>query len=401
MFQWALHRQVPAPALFLEAFLACGLMAAGSAAQAQNLLTADLVTIKQVGMEATGYDAAMIAAKRVSAQPASNVGEVLASMKDGSPLAKNWLRLIAADVADNGSFPQDLLLQFFEDRSQDTEARHAAFQMLVANDPGLKSKLLGGAVDDPSLPVRYAAIEALLKEAAALKESGEKDAAIKLFRLVVAEGRNPDQLQSAAKSLGDFGQKVELADELGLIRRWYVIGTFDNTASANYPTIYPPEQVYLKEGRLPSDWLAAESVVVKANGDDKAVTTSLVTSDDAMGMVNINPAFSNAKDVIVYCYVEFEVPEGVDAIARLGCITASKVWVNGKLAMANEVYHSGTMIDQYVGDCKLVPGVNSVLIKVCQNAQTEPWAQDWQFQFRLTDRFGGAIKPTGIVQPKL
>lgn len=381
-----------------------GIFASSLETQAQsptkNSLVNDLAVIKRIGGEAAGYDAAIDAAKRLSGQPSSAVGEILASMKNGSPLAKNWLRMIAADVADNDSFPQDLLRQFFADQSQDTEARHAAFQMLVANDSALKAKLLDGAADDPSLPVRYAAVATILDKAAKSKDSGDNDAAVQLFRLVVAQGRNPDQLQTAVKSLDALGEKVELADELGLIRRWFVMGTFDNTASANFETIYAPELSYTKDGRLPAEWLNAEAIVVKPKGTVPAATTSLVISDDAMGVVNINPAFNKAKDVIAYCYAEFEVAQSVDAVARLGCITASKVWVNGKLAMANEVYHSGTMVDQYLGDCKLVPGVNSVLIKVCQNAQTEPWAQDWQFQFRLTDRFGGAIKPAAIVQPK-
>ncbi len=385
---------------WLATWLIC-LLGAGNEIHAQGTLSVDLASIKQVGPEAAGYEAAISAAKRVSAQPASSASEILAAMKSGSPLAKNWLRLIAADVADNDSFPQELLLQFFADRSQDTEARHAALQMLVANDPSLTSKLLGGAVDDPSLPVRHSAIAALLGDAVKSKGSGDNDTAIKSLQRVVAQGRNPSQLQSAVKSLSELGQQVELADELGLIRRWWVIGTFENTASANFETAYIPERVYTKDGRLPSEWLASETVVVKPSGNAKAATTSMVTSDDAMGMVNINPAFSNAKDVIAYAYVEFEVPQGMDATARIGCITASKVWVNGKLVMANEVYHSGTMIDQYIGECKLASGLNSVLIKVCQNAQTQPWAQDWQFQFRLTDRFGGAIKPATIVQPKL
>jgi hypothetical protein len=38
-----------------------------------------------------------------------------------------------------------------------------------------------------------------------------------------------------------------------------------------------------------------------------------------------------------------------------------------------------------------VPGRNTVLIKVLQNAQTEPWAQDWQFQFRFTDLTGAGL----------
>jgi hypothetical protein len=36
-------------------------------------------------------------------------------------------------------------------------------------------------------------------------------------------------------------------------------------------------------------------------------------------------------------------------------------------------------------------GKNAILIKVCQNEQTEDWAQRWQFQFRVCDASGTAI----------
>jgi hypothetical protein len=36
-------------------------------------------------------------------------------------------------------------------------------------------------------------------------------------------------------------------------------------------------------------------------------------------------------------------------------------------------------------------GLNQVLIKVCQNEQTDDWAQDWVFQLRVCDDTGGGI----------
>jgi len=368
-------------------------------AQDAASLSKDVAIIKQIGPDAAGYEAATAAAKRLAIESSSSAAGILASMKDASPLAKNWLRIIAADVADNGAFPSETLLAFFADRSQDNDARHAAYQMLITHDPSMKAKLLDGAADDPSLPIRHQAIAMILDEANRVKDTDEKDLAKQLYRLIVAEGRNPDQLQAAVKALDTLGDKVELADELGLIRRWWAIGTFDNIDSANFATVYPPEQTYVEQGRLPEAWLKAEAEIPVADGAKKFAKTKLVVSDDSFGIVSINPAFDKAKDAIAYCYVEFEVADSIDAVVKLGCITASKVWVNGKEVMANEVYHSGTRIDQYIGDCPLVPGVNSVLMKICQNAQTESWAQDWQFQFRLTDQFGGAIKPTKIVEP--
>ena len=36
-------------------------------------------------------------------------------------------------------------------------------------------------------------------------------------------------------------------------------------------------------------------------------------------------------------------------------------------------------------------GKNVILLKVCQNEQTDAWAQNWQFQLRICDPVGTAI----------
>ena len=48
-------------------------------------------------------------------------------------------------------------------------------------------------------------------------------------------------------------------------------------------------------------------------------------------------------------------------------------------------------MDQYVGRGELKAGNNVILLKICQNEQTEAWAQDWKFQLRVCDASGKAI----------
>ena len=71
----------------------------------------------------------------------------------------------------------------------------------------------------------------------------------------------------------------------------------------------------------------------------------------------------------------------------------SQVWLNGELLTSNEVYHTNTSIDQYIGRGRLKKGGNAILVKICQNEQTEDWAQRWQFQLRVCDASGSAILP--------
>ncbi|WDQ19020.1 hypothetical protein [Rhodopirellula sp. P2] len=56
------------------------------------------------------------------------------------------------------SFEADLLT-FFNDRTQDGDARHLVYRHLIDRDPERLETLLEQAVDDPFIPLRYLAIQ--------------------------------------------------------------------------------------------------------------------------------------------------------------------------------------------------------------------------------------------------
>ena len=58
------------------------------------------------------------------------------------------------------------------------------------------------------------------------------------------------------------------------------------------------------------------------------------------------------------------------------------------------VYHSGSQLDQYVCRAALREGKNTILVKVCQNEQTQSWARKWHFQLRVCDAQGTAVLST-------
>ena len=41
-----------------------------------------------------------------------------------------------------------------------------------------------------------------------------------------------------------------------------------------------------------------------------------------------------------------------------------------------------------------VGGINTILVKACQNAQTQSWANKWSLQMRVCDELGTAILST-------
>jgi hypothetical protein len=112
---------------------------------------------------------------------------------------------------------------------------------------------------------------------------------------------------------------------------------------------------------------------------------------DPYGQVDLNRAVGKQLAAVAYAAAEFESDRDCDVDLRLGTENACKLWLNGKLLMASEVYHSSTAMDQFIGRGALKAGRNLILLKICQNEQTEDWAQVWQFQLRVCDSTGKAI----------
>ncbi len=92
-----------------------------------------------------------------------------------------------------------------------------------------------------------------------------------------------------------------------------------------------------------------------------------------------------------YAAAEFMSADSREAEFRVSSVSAVKLWVNGKLIDEHNVYHAGSELDQYISRATLTAGRNVILLKVCQNAQTQSWARHWQFQLRVCDRQGTAV----------
>ena len=125
------------------------------ATAAETDLSGPLKSVARADGSSSGDQAAAAAAKKLQSLPSSRIADVLAGFSGASKRGRNWLRALAADVSDNGTFPKSELVQFFTDRSNDADARYVAFQLLTQNDGGVKSDLLAKAADDPSLPIRF------------------------------------------------------------------------------------------------------------------------------------------------------------------------------------------------------------------------------------------------------
>ena len=363
--------------------LAVGLLTFNFFLTAQAASISDSIkTIRAVGPEGRGNAAATKAWKTLSQAEVDALPQILRSMKGASPLAANWLRASVDTIAGRSKdLPISELINFIKDHQQDPLARRLAFELIQNANPNQAKKLIPGLINDPSVELRREAVAQTIEEGNVKKDAKEIDAAIKSYRKALDAARDIDQIRTTTTALRQLNETVDLPRHFGFLMHWHVIGPFDNTKRSGFDKIYPPEKT-----------IDFDAVYEGKNG--KVQWSKFVTADQ-YGMVNINKAYpgpgDGLKEVTAYAYTEYEASEAREAELRLGCKNAWKIWHNGNLVFGRDEYHRGMRIDQYKLKLKLAKGRNTLLIKLCQNEQTQPWTKEWQFQLRMCDSTGTAI----------
>ena len=344
--------------------------------------TDSIETILSVGPEGKGNSEAAEAWSKITANAdIDSLMMIFDAMDKAGPIASNWLRSAAEVIAKNleksGKTAIDPLGEYFMDQSHPPKARRFAFELIKKNEPLTAKALIPGLLNDPSPELRRDAVSSLIDQASALKKEERKSAAILIYRQALNSAVEENQVKPISQSLKELGVEVDLPKHFGFLMRWNVIGPFDNTDRAGFEKIFPPE----KEINLQA----------KYRGKEKEIKWQPLASSDSLGKIDLNKPFGMLKETTAYAYTEFESESSRTAELRLGCKNAWKIWVNGKFIFGRDEYHRGQRIDQYKLDIKLEKGKNTILVKACQNEQTEEWTVQWEFQLRICDKSGVAI----------
>jgi hypothetical protein len=344
-------------------------------------LAAALAKLRAVGPLAAGHADAVAAAKTAARAPAEQLPAILAAMDGVNPVAENWLRGVAEAVAqrataNGGKLPQPALEIFLLETKHSPRARRLSYELIAAVDPTAEGRIIPKLLSDPSVELRRDAVAQVLTDAAKLG-ADDKEAAVKKYEVAFFHSRDLDQIKESSAKLREAGQQVDLATHMGYLMKWKLIGPFDNIDDKGWDVAYPPE--------------AKVDLAAEYDGQKGKVKWIETTTADDYGTVDLNKIQGNHKGAITYAYAELIADKAQPCELRLGCINANKVWLNGKLLTANHVYHAGSEIDQYIAKGELNKGKNAILLKICQNEQTEAWAQNWQFQLRVCDAVGTAI----------
>ncbi len=357
-------------------------------ASAEKPLVADsLAKIKAVGKEGQGNDAAAAAWKTLVKSGGSALLPTLDAFAGANPTAANWLRsavdaIVQAEAKAGNKLPAEELKKFVETKTNDPSARRIAYELFAKIEKDAAATMIVVMIDDPSLELRRDAIDSNLKTA--------KDDAKKLATLFAA-ARDKDQVEKIASALKKT--EADITSHFGFVERWHVVGPFDSAKGAGFDKAYPPEAgvdltaTYEGKGGAKVKWKAAEAkFITKAKEKEYA-------------MVDLNAELSKHKDSASYAYAVIDVAKETPVELRAGSITSIKIFVNGQSVFARDEYHHGHVMDQHVGKATLKAGKNELLMKICQNNQTEQWAQDWAFQLRICDATGGAV-PFKLLSPE-
>ena len=356
---------------------------------APTLLSADdnvaqsLKVIKSVEGFGEGHEKAVAAIKQLEQAPPTALTDILAAMDNAKPLQVNWLRgafeSIAGRALEAGNLNGRDLETFLNETSHWPRARRLAYEWLIKVDPTAEQRIIPTMLDDPSPEMRRDAVAQIITQAKSLDEQGNQDDAKTAWSKALTGVVDSDQFDLISAALKKLGDPVDRVHHFGLITNWHIIGPFDNREMKGFDVAYPPEK----------------TVDLKATyeGMNGEVTWQHLFSDDQKGMFDIAKLTAPHKGAIDYVYTEFETGDAQPVEFRLATSNAWKLWVNGELVFAREEYHRGMRFDQYIVPGKLKSGKNRILMKVCQNEQTQDWAQDWSFQFRICDLTGKAVHP--------
>jgi hypothetical protein len=342
-----------------------------------------LVRIKAVGREGAGNVEASKAWRELVRLGPDILPTILAALDGADATAANWLRSAVDTVAERAlaakrPLPAAELQSFILQKQHNGAARRLAYEWLARVDATAPGRLLPGMLHDPSIELRRDAVALYVKDAQQQLDKGEKTAATAIFQKALSGARDRDQVDTIAKQLKKLGVEVNLATHFGFIQQWQLLGPFDSTGGVGFQKVYPPEK-------------GVDLAATYPGKKDEMVRWTEYTTTDPYALVDLNKAIKKHMGAAAYAFAAVHSPAEQPVQIRAGSNNAVKIFLNGKQIFFREEYHHGMAMDQHVGFGTFKAGRNEILIKVCQNEQTDDWAQGWSFQLRVCDAVGSPV----------
>jgi hypothetical protein len=331
--------------------------------------------------------------ERVVAAGPRLLPRLLEAMDGANTPTTNWLRTAFDRILDRerkaggNDIDADVLLAFVRDARHSGRARRLALEVVEQLRRGTSERLYAGWLEDPEF--RYEAVERALAEAKKLTSLGRKQEASAAFRKALAASRDMMQGRAAAAGLQKLGVQLSVAEHLGFLVDWYVVGPFDAKGMKGFHIEYAPE----KGVDLAAEY---DGQGGKVRWKRYRVQEPLPTSGgrhQALVDLRDREALGDADDAVAFAYTEFAVPTTQEVEFCGAADDNFTVWVNGQRVFGFEEYRNGVRLDRHRFKVKLREGGNTVLVKVCQTPAPNP-EPNWEFFLRVVDSTGKGIAMT-------
>jgi len=367
--------------LFCATMLALMLLSEGTRA---DEVDEQLVAIARTGPEGAGSEAARVASAKLVERGPDILPRLLAAMETDNTVAANWARsvyevIVERELAqENRTFPVQGLQTLVRDSKRVGRVRRLALQLCERLEPGFSKALIPRLLHDPEF--RQDAVEVALAAGQLALENGDSETARAEFHQAFEHSRDSNQSVRAAGKLAGLGESVDIAEHLGLVIDWWLIGPFDAPQFTGFAREFPPERgIDLKaeyagqEGR-PLRWVRHRAA-------------------DPLGMLNLVQALAPAKEAVGYAYAEFISPREQAVQLRCGADDNCTVWLNGQKVFGRDQWLNGIRLDRFVTPVQLLSGSNQLLVKICQGPQhVDPQVpNNWSLQLRFCDESGSGI----------
>jgi hypothetical protein len=197
--------------------------------------------IQTVAQQGRGTPQGRAAWDRVAAAPPAVLVPLLEAMDTRDTVAANWLRTAFDRIvertlqAGGKGIDAEGLLTFVRDSRRQGRPRRLALEVVEQLRPGVSATLYPSWLDDPEF--RHEAVSLVLKEAETLARQGAREKAVAAYRKAFEASRDIPQGRAAAAGLLALGVTVSVAEHLGFLLDWYVIGPFDGLGMKGFHTL--------------------------------------------------------------------------------------------------------------------------------------------------------------------
>src|SRR5262249_31937927 len=145
-----------------------------------------------------------------------------------------------------------------------------------------------------------------------------------------------------------------LLDELGFVRRWRVLGPFDNEGKRGFETVLPPERALDAETDLSAEYPGAE----------RPVRFRTIPDIGAALVVSLGPFFSPPTNVCGFAETFVRIDRARPLAVLAGASGAFRVYWNGARVLEESLYRT-VDVDRSAALVEGRAGWNRILVKVC------------------------------------